>query len=77
MVVSEESRTDEHEQRPDGNRHHHSDVRSFLRLLVVLRSQVALYDSLVGSVFLQGIEDTVEYHHDECQLCQVPVVGTE
>ena len=77
MIIGKQGCADEHEQCPDGNAHQHADVGGLLRLVVVLGSQVALYDGLVGTILLQGIEDTVEHHHDERQLRQVPVVGTE
>ena len=77
MVVGKQRSADEHEQCPDGYRHQHADVRRLLRLVVVLGSQIALHDGLVGAIFLQGVEDAVEHHHDERQLRQVPVVGTE
>ena len=77
MVIGKQRRADEHEQCPDGNTHQHTDVGCLLRLVVVLGSQITLYDGLVSTILLQGIEDTVEYHHDKRQLRQVPVVGTE
>ena len=62
MVIGKECRTNEHEQCPDGYRHQHTDIGGLLGLMVVLGSQVALDDGLVGAIFLQGIEDTVEHH---------------
>ena len=77
MIIGEKGCADEHEQSPDGHRHHHADICSLLGFLVALGSQIALYDSLVGTVFLKGIEDTVEHHHEERQLREVPVIGSE
>ena len=52
MIVGKEGRADEHKQRPDGNGHQHTDIGSLLGLLVVLGSQITLYDGLVGTILL-------------------------
>ena len=77
VVEGEEGGSDEHEQRPDGYRHQYTDIGGLLSFLVVLGSQVALYDGLVGAILLQRVEDTVEHHHDKRQLGQIPVIGSE
>ena len=77
MIVGKECRTNEHKQRPDGNTHQHTDISSLLGFLVVFGSQVALNNRLIGAIFLQSIEDTVQHHHEERQLREVPVVGAK
>ena len=65
MVIGKQGCANKHKQCPDGNTHQHTDVGCLLGLMVVLGSQIPLYDGLVGTILLQGIEDTVEYHHDK------------
>ena len=77
MIIGKQGCANKHKQCPDGNTHQHTDICCLLGLMVVLGCQITLYDGLVGTILLQGIEDTVEYHHDKRQLRQVPVVGSK
>ena len=44
--------------------------------MVVLGGQVALHNSLIGTIFLQSIKDAVEDHHPECRFDEVPIIGS-
>ena len=45
--------------------------------MIVFCSKITLHDSLVGAIFLKGVENAVERHDQEGELGQVPVVGPE
>ena len=77
LVVSEEQRTYEHEDCPDRHREENSDESGLFCTLIVLCSEIALYDCLVCAILLQSVEETIESHHKECCLNQIPLKRTD